>query len=152
MQLTVTNQKLLLEELLALYVALQRIENDKSSIKFAYTVVRNKALLKDSINGIAAIERKLIDAEKARIVCCELKAEKDKDGKPVMKDGRYIGVDEKDEDLLKVVKELGEMRQQYNDLLNSEVSISLHLVCQDDLPKEISPANLENILPMIAEK
>jgi nitroreductase len=152
MQLTVSNKKLTLKEVLALYIALQRIENDKNTIKGSYAVVRNKSLLKDSIMAIAAAERKLIDVEKERIKYCELKAEKDKDNKPVMKDGKYVGIKENDEDLLKIVKELEDIRQQYTKLLESTVSISLHMVSHEDLPQEISPANLENILPMIVEK
>lgn len=140
-----------LSQVLAAFLAIKRMEKEKVGIKWAYAVSKNKAKLQPEIDGIANAEKGFIVAEKKRVQYCEANALKDKDGKPVIENGEYKGIDIKDPKFVEIIensKKLGEERLEF---LKNSTEVELHIVDFKDVPEQISQADLESLMPMIKE-
>lgn len=90
--------------------------------------------------NIKAISKEITDYNDARTKICEEYADKDIEGKPIIKDNKYIMSTEKE---IQLNGEIGK-------LLNEEVDIQIKKVTLDDIDKAgLSPMELDSIEFMI---
>ena len=115
-------------ELLNLSQTIQSCFNFKG-IKFAYAIAKNAKLIQREVEP-------LVDTIKS---LQEQYAEKDADGKAVIVDNQYKMAD------------LEKFSTEYQILMNIDVDITLHKVKQEDLPADISAAQILPIMEMIED-
>ena len=143
--------KVTLQQVLSANNAIQSIQNEKVSSQFAYAIFKNKAKLRPDIEGLAAAERDMMETENLRINYCLSHVKKDDKGNPVIENGKYAGVDEADPELVMIMKKLNNQKAEHDTLLKSETEIDFHMIDFKDVPEQISPANLENMMIFIKE-
>ena len=148
---------------IVLFQALNKLGN-LAGVKFAYAVNRNLALLKpelESLEKASAPSEEYMKFEKEiRIPMVEKFAKKDDKGKPIQKDNQYEIEDQKG--LVKAFakvkeenKEVFEAREkqvlEYNELLKTDSDVVLFKISKDELPSNISVAQLNGIMAIVSE-
>lgn len=133
------------------WIGIRNIENEKGSAKWSYAITKNKKVMQPDMEGIAAAEKKFEEVNQKRIAWCEEHCKKDKDGKPVIEKGRYLGLDEKNKELVGLVSEMKVLDDEFNALLKTEVDIGVYMISFSDVPNNISPVDYERISFIILE-
>jgi hypothetical protein len=133
-----------------------------SGIRFAYVIAKNL----NKVNSEVETFRETIkpsdaynEYEKERIELCELHANKDEKGKPVIIGNEYDGLagnkafDAQMEVLKEKHKEVIDARQKkiddFNAFLKEESKLELHKIDVNSVPKEITTGQLSGIMPII---
>lgn len=131
---------------------------DLKGVKFAYARAKNKKLVLAELELLKDVLKdsdKFVEYDKKRIKLCEVYCTKDDKGKPVIKNRKYDGLT-KNEEFNKKLEKLGEEfkevieqkkknAEEYQTLLDGEVDIPLHKIKLDDVPSDITGAQLESI-------
>lgn len=131
---------------------------DLKGVKFAYARAKNKKLVLaelELLKDVLKDSEKFVEYDKKRIELCEVYCTKDDKGKPVIKNRKYDGLT-KNEEFTKKLEKLGEEfkevieqkkknAEEYQTLLDGEVDIPLHKIKLDDVPSDITGAQLESI-------
>lgn len=151
------------QELYNLLNGFEAVKNLKG-VKFAYARAKNKKLVLAELELLKDVLKdsdKFIEYDKKRIELCEEHCTKDKKGKPVIKNGKYEGLtknkefDKKVEKLNEKFKEVIEQKkknaEEYKALLDGEVDIPLHKIKIEDVPEDITGAQLESISLILEE-
>ena len=144
-------------ELFGLLQALGTLGN-LSGVKFAYALIKNKKKIQaelDTLKETVKPSNKLQEYENKRVELCKQYCEKDKEGKPVIKNNSYSGLDVNvkfDAEIKKLKEEYKteldnreKQVKEYNKLLQEKVEIELHKIAVDDLPKDITSKQLESL-------
>lgn len=131
-------------------------------VKFAYAVVKNLKLIEGEIADLqkaVAIPEGMIAFEKARIELCEKMCQRDAEGKPVIENGAFAGLD-KDPEFIKALEVLkvehaealakrSAQEEQYKKLMAEEIEVKLHKVKVADLPSKLNANQLAMLEAMI---
>ena len=150
------------KELISLHQGINQL-GSLSGVKFAYAITRNISYLKPEIEALekaitATEEYKAFD--NLRVKLLEKHAEKGKDGKAVITNNNYaiedqVGFDKAFEKLKKEHKGVFEAREKqikdYLALLDEEATVSFHKIKQEDIPANITVAQMNVISPLIEE-
>jgi hypothetical protein len=132
-----------------------------TGVKFAYAVAKNLALLKPEYEALimsVVSTEEYNKYDKERVELAERHAKKDENGKAISKDNKYELEDEKAfeaefETLKDTHKEAIEARraqiEEQNELLKTESTITLYKVKLEDLPKDISVVEMNNIMDIV---
>lgn len=148
-------------EILNLADALSKI--NLPGVKFAYGISKNLNLLKPEVNALNEARKPSPEFglyDKERVELAQKHAEKDEKGKTVTLNGQYQIVDQEAFD--KEFKELQEKHKEtlekrevqmkeFNDLLDKEVEITLHKIKLEDVPQNITTAQMNSIYSIIEE-
>lgn len=150
------------QEVLNLFNGLNKV-GSLVGVKFAYGVSKNIAKLKLEVD---ALEKSLEASEayktydQLRIELCKEHAKKDTDDKPIIKDNNYVmESDDEFEAEFEILKEENHVviaareaqLEEYRDLLKTDVSVDLHKIKLEDVPAEITTAEMFGILPIIED-
>ena len=157
-------------ELELLARTLVRFGQEKVHRKLAYGIVRNKKLLEtciEALNTAKVLPDKYIEYEELRIKMCADFAEKDERGEPktkfVPKQGNVFDITEEKmeefEEKMKALrvewKEAHEEKDKHEEeilsLLEEEVEFDFYQIDIDFFPEEMSPADMEILMPLIKE-
>jgi hypothetical protein len=143
--------KVSLQKLASAYVSIKNIEKEKASNRWAYGITKNKAKMQPDIDGIQAAEVALVTADNERVKYCNEKAEKDKDGKPIIENGMFKGVKADSPELKVHIDNINKLNEGHKELLATETEIDFYMIDFKDIPEQISPVDLENLMVMIKE-
>lgn len=150
------------QEVLALFNGLNKV-GSLVGVKFAYGVSKNLSKLKPEVE---ALEKSLEAPETyksfddARLELAKSHAVRDEDGNPTVKNSNFVLLNESKfeaelEELKKEHKDAVDAREiqlkEYEELLKTDVSLDLHKIKLDDVPAEITTAEMFGILPIIEE-
>ena len=142
-----------------LYNHLQSLDlvKDMKGVKFAYAVIKNKKKIEEEIKIFEEVIKPNVlfeEYERKRIALCEVHSEKDVDGRPVIVGDKYklIDVDlfNSELELLKtnykdVIDERINQINEYNQILDEDISLEVTKINFNDLPTDITPKQLESI-------
>ena len=136
-----------------------------ASTKFSYAIIKNVEKLKDEFEAVKKIQQikspEHEEFETKRIQLCHEFAEKDEKGNPVLVGSNYKIKDQDAFDKMYsklesnysgVMEEINNKVKQINDILDEESDIELYKISIDDLPKELTPAQVKSLMPMIMEE
>ena len=151
------------KELISLYQGLNQL-GSLSGVKFAYAITRNISYLKPEIEALekaiaAPEEYKTFD--NLRVKLLEKYSKKDKAGKAVITNNNYdiedqVVFDKAFEKLKKEHKGVFEAREKqikdYVALLDEEATVSFHKIKQEDIPANITVAQMNTISRLIIEE
>jgi len=143
--------KVTLKQVLQAMRTIRAIEAERVSPRFAYGIAKNKGKMQADIDGIAAAEKPIHDADKLRIQYCKDHAEKDEKGKPVVTRNEFVGVDVEAPEYVALVDAVNDAVKKHEEFLKGETEIGFHMIAFEELPKEISPQDFENLSIMISE-
>jgi hypothetical protein len=129
--------KVKVESLLKVWVAIRNIEKEKSSIKWAYGISKNKNKIQGEIESIGNIEKIVQEIEQERIKYCEDHADKDEKGEPILENGKYKGVKKNSNEIISLIEKTKKAINDYNEILKKEVEIDFYMIDFDDVPKEL---------------
>ena len=146
-----------------LYVHLQSLETikDLKGVKFSYSILKNKRKFEEEIKLFEEVikpNKQYEDYEMNRIALCEIHAEKDENGKPIILVDKYKLVDlnlfNEELELLKagyqdVINERVRQINEYNFILEEEIFLDVTKINFIDLPLDITPKQLESIEFMV---
>lgn len=149
------------ERLIRLWNVLSELGKEKSDVKFAYAIAKNKKRVEPEINALTDAQ-KLTDEfqayEKKRIEICNEMCKKDDDGNNVTDNGEF-----KIEDKPKFNKKIEKLQKEYkedideqkkriddfNDILKAKVEMDFYNIKAEYLPKDIKPDHLELLLDFL---
>lgn len=94
---------------------LSRIAEKKFPAKISYAIAKNVELLKKEYQ----------DLEQQRVKLCEMYADKDEEGKPIVEDGKFSFQE----------REQQKFQMEYEDLLKEEAVLDFHMVDAVELEK-----------------
>lgn len=94
---------------------LSRTAEKKFPVKVSYTIAKNVELLKKECQ----------DLEQQRVRLCEMYADKDEKGKPIIEDGKFSFQE----------GEQQKFQMEYEDLLKEEAALDFHMVDAGELEK-----------------
>ena len=132
-------------------------------VKFAYAVAKNKAKIKSELESLVESikpSEKFQEHEIERVKICENHAKKDDNDQVVIKEDRYVIVNEKklNSEIKKLMdknKEIIDQRKkqlkEYEDLLDEDSTIEFHKIKLDQVPDNITGEQLEAILCIVDE-
>jgi pyruvate/2-oxoacid:ferredoxin oxidoreductase beta subunit len=150
-------------EIINLYQSLNKLGN-LTGVKFAYAISRNISLIEPEIKSIEKSLEQTEDFKSFEVKRIELVkkfAKKDEKGESVIINNQYELENEeefnKEFELLKEEnKEVWGARQkqvdEYNELLKSESTVTLHKINLVDVPQNISVAQLHSISLLLNEE
>jgi hypothetical protein len=146
-----------------LYTYIQALAElaDLKGVKFAYAVIKNKKKIEEEIKIIEETIKPSDDFskyEQERIQICVVNSEKKEDGSAVIVDNKYKIID-----MEKFNTELEELRSNYtdtikdresqiadyNNLLEEDLDMTFFKIGENDLPLDITPAQLLSIEFMV---
>jgi hypothetical protein len=136
---------------------------DLTGVKFAYAIVKNKRIVEDEIKLLSESLKasdKFTEFDKKRVEIVKEHADKDEKGEAKIEGNQYVVSDTKAmeaaiDPLKEEYKDTIEAREaqikEFNEMLEKEINIELYKIKQDDLPKDISVAQLESIRWIVEE-
>jgi len=138
---------------------------DLKGVKFSFIMIKNKKKLLEEIQSLqkaAEPSGKGKEYENARIELCHKYCDKDDRGRSVMlDDGTFSGVEDNPEfhrEITELKKEMSEGYEErskqvdeYNKMLDEEIAFKFYQVDFEDIPSDITPAQMEMIMPLVRE-
>lgn len=138
---------------------------DLKGVKFAYARAKNKKLILAELELLKDITKdpdEFIDYDKKRIELCKVYCKKDDEGNAIIKNNKYEGLKENTE-FIKKLKELNEkfkevidkrkkQAEEYQKLLDEEIDFEFYKIKLDNIPSDITGAQLEMIELILEEK
>jgi hypothetical protein len=136
---------------------------DLTGVKFAYAIVKNKRIVEDEIKLLSESLKasdKFTEFDKKRVEIVKEHADKDEKGEAKIEGNQYVVSDTKAmeaaiDPLKEEYKDAIEAREaqikEFSEMLEKEINIELYKIKQDDLPKDISVAQLESIRWIVEE-
>jgi hypothetical protein len=144
---------------------------DLNGAKFSFAVVKNKAAVRPTIIALETAQNKALEGvrkyEEARINLCRVFADKDESGEPKtymdpQRGQQFLITEQRAEfdDALEHLsgiyhEELEEKErfdQEFDELLDEEVKVDIHMVKLSDVPDDITVGAMQGLAPMISEE
>lgn len=122
--------------------------------KFAYAIVKNIKMVQAELEILdKAKSEKFKEYDKKRMELAKKCAKKDKAGRPVINGNSYILEDRESFDfgLKELREEYKEDIKDYEDLMGAEANISLHKIKLEDIPSDITIAQMAVIQEFVVE-
>ena len=135
--------KVSLNKVLQAFLSIRNMQQAKCSNKWAYAITKNKAKMQSDIDGIAKSEEKFMAITKEQNKYVQDFGDVDKNGQKV--------VAEDDAGILEIQERFIKEYEAHSELLKTEVEIDLAMISFEEVPKEISQLDFENLSIMIAE-
>jgi hypothetical protein len=153
------------EKLLEMNQLFNKLADKPSSVKFHYIILKNKRLLVDEIDSIQKANEPsegYYAFEKARVDLCTVYSQKDDDGKTKIEHNSFVLVEDKEEEFNTKVKELQEeyqdvldafqkSRDEFSDLLQSDVEIDFVKIPMSTMPNTLLGEEVEILFDIIEE-
>ena len=153
------------EKLIEMYGVFERLAKDKCSVKFHYTVLKNKRLIQPEIDSIREVNEphpKYQEFEKKRMELCHSFTEKDENGKSKIENNNFIIPQESREEFDKQMNDLkteyqemfdnmDEKQKEFENLLKEDVEIELITIPMSIIPKELTGQEVEVLFDIIEE-
>ena len=151
--------KLMRKDLLRLHNGIAIMEGRQYSVKFSYFIAKNKVALRDEISALEEAKKpsegfKEYDGVRARMA--QEYADKNEDGTAKIHENSFVitaRADEFQESLAAqrekyagVIKEFEGQMEEFNELLNGEVTFDGARIDFKDIPPSIEPAVLEVLI------
>lgn len=143
--------KVTLQKVLMAYIAIKNVEKEKAPVKFSYGITKNKAKMQPDIDGLGASEKQVYEADKKRQEYCIEHAKKDEEGKPIVKDNGYDGVDVQSPEFKEIMKNISDLNDKHTELLKTETDIDFYMIDFKEVPDKITPADIEGLSIFIRE-
>lgn len=137
-------------ELFSLYKRLPSLK-DLKGVKLAYTIVRNTKKLEEEINIYQELfkpSEKFLEFEEKRIELCNKFCDKNEEGKPIINNGVYQGVDKNNlfiveyerlkNEYVNELKERDDQIKKMNEFLSEEINFDFLKIKLEDVPNDIS--------------
>lgn len=153
------------EKLVAMFGLINRLLNQKTSVRFHYLLLKNKKLLQPEIEAIQ--EAQQIDPPAGhnefndkRIELCKEYCVKDENGEAVIKQGNYAIIPERKEEFegkmadLKeeykgLIEELDKRQEDFVNLLKEHVEVNLTTIPLSVMPEELVGNEVEALFDLI---
>jgi len=135
--------------------------SELKGVKFAFTVLKNRKKIESQIEEDKLIFEEILkpsegfkEFETKRIDLCIYHSEKDDEGNPITENDQYkiIDMDVFNEELKKLSDEYEEdvknrytQMEEYNSLMEEELTFDFKKLAFEDLPEEISEKQLRNL-------
>jgi hypothetical protein len=142
--------KVTLKQVADAAVGIRNVEVKEGSEKWMYAIPRNKGKMKDDMQGIANAEKTFEEVNQKRLAYCIEHCDKDKDGKPIIENEGYKGVDPNDPILVEMVARMRDLDAKFVELLKTEVEIDFHMIAFEDVPR-MAPIDFERISIFVKE-
>jgi hypothetical protein len=133
--------------------------------KLGYAIAKNKRAIGkewEATQKVLEFSEKYKEYDDKRIKLCEKFADKDEKGKPILKNNNFIGLennkefkeelDKLKEEYKEAVAEQKEKKDTYNNMLDEEIDFDLHKVKFDELPKDITAGQTEDLFLIIEDE
>lgn len=145
-----------------LYNKLQGVKYHTDSVKFSYALIKNIKTIEleiQKLNESIIPSDDFLKFEQERIQVCQDHTQKDENGDPIVIDNEFQIENQEEFNiaLLPIKEKYGrilQLRQNqidaYNRMLDEKIEMDLILVGVDELPKEMTPNELEDIYPILA--
>lgn len=143
-------------ELLTLWAVFERLQQEKTNVKFSYAIAKNKIQMRPEVEALEEARKpseKFVEYEQKRIALAKELADRDETGKIKAENDRFIisekmdQFNEKLEVLQKEYKDSIEEREkqikEYNSILEEEIYIKLYKIKVEHLPDEIEAGFVE---------
>ena len=134
------------------FMRIGKIENLVSTKKFSYALVLNDERIQSNVKAITSIAKpseSYIEFEQKRQEIISKYADTDSDGNIILNDNRWVvfkpenreAAVEEIKSLTKEYSDVIELRNkdidEYNELLDADVELNIHMVSLDDVPEEV---------------
>lgn len=153
------------DKLLEMWGLMEKLSQDKCSVRFHYTILKNKRLLEPEVEILKeanSTPEEYQEFEQKRMAVCNDYCEKDENGAPEVKDNNFVILDEvreefnnKLESLKEEYKEMFEKmtksRDEFNELLLEEVDIDFVRIPMSIIPTELTGQEVEILFDLIDE-
>lgn len=154
------------EKLLELWALFDKLSQDKYSVKFHYTLLKNKRLLDPEVESLRKANEppeEYANYEKKRIKVCNDFCEKDNDGTPKIDGNNFVIPEEvktKFEEKLEELKveykstldSIEESKKEFNELLKEDVEIDFVSIPMSIIPEELVGQEVEILFDLIDEE
>ncbi len=147
------------KDLLKLYNTLVNIKGNDFTVTFKYFIEKNKILLTDEFNALKEAQTPptdYIEFDKERAKLASDLADKDKDGKPIIKDNNFLikkNLDKFQKAIIKlrekhsdVITKYEKTIKDFEKLLDEEVKFAGREIKLNDIPQSIEQSDLEVFL------
>lgn len=138
--------------------------NALQGAKFQYALMRNKNILKSEltlVEGTVKLDPKYAEYDGKRLELLK-KFAKQEDGKPVIEDNHYIIDPGRETEFNEAVNAMQEeykdtllarekVLNDYDVLLEQEISFDLHKIKLEDIPENINGVQMEHLMGLVAE-
>lgn len=125
-----------------------------NGVKLCYAIARSADKIREELKAIHAARKPLTDYDQRQTELAQLYAAKDAEGNAQRTTTGFIvadlaGFNQEMDDLKKQFKkELAEL----NAFMEEEITIKVHAVSEDDIPEDITMAQMKALLPLIQQK
>lgn len=159
------SEKIKREDLFKLLMGFDGVRSLGSGGKLGYAIAKNRKAIMSELQDVKKVlefDKNYEEYDKKRVVLCEKYCTKDDKDKPILKGNKYIGLDgnkefkdkadklEKENQVL--VDKQKEKVDTFNKMNKEMIAFELHKVSFEDLPKEISVGQTEDIFLIIKEE
>jgi hypothetical protein len=151
-------------ELINVWQVLNKLSGISGNAKWAYTIAKNKLLLKDEVKAIEealAPDEEYKQYEQKRLSLCQELADKDSNDKPIIENNIYVMTKNKElfeekmlklnNDNLEIIKRRMDFVSQIDEILKEEIDIPFYVIELKDIPDGINAVEMESILLFIEE-
>lgn len=136
---------MLKSQLVSLLVTIEQIEHGQYGIKFSYGIARNKEKIKPEVENL----KKLYNDKK--IALLEEYADKDADGKPIIvkTENEMVEYQINEPNRTPLHEAINKITLEYFDILAEDVDLDLYRIKIDYFPDNLTPAQMECLLPIV---
>lgn len=153
------------EKLLEMWGLMEKLAQDKCSVKFHYTVLKNKKLIEPEVESLReanSAPENYQEFEKKRMEVCSQYCEKDENGAPEVKDNNFVILPEvrsefdgKLNDLKESYKEMFDgmeaSQKEFQELLSGDVEIDFVRIPMSIIPAELTGQEVNVLFDLIDE-
>ncbi len=131
------------------------------NVRFSYAIAKNDKLIAGEVENLNKSLKTTPEYQKydeARIELVKKFSKKDEHGEPIIENNQFVIEDLKkwatefkkfNKGYEEVLKKRDKQVEEYNALLDEKTEIKLHMVNENDLPRNITPAQLAGIINIV---
>lgn len=155
--------KITRDKLLGLWALIERLGNEKTSVRFHYLLLKTKRCLApevESVQKVTTTPEGYPEFDGKRLELCNEHCEKDDEDKPVLRNNNFIiKADEKEtfdksmealkEEYADVIKDAETRQKEFLELLNEEVEVDCPTIPMSIMPEEIVGRDLDLLFDLV---
>jgi hypothetical protein len=152
------------EKLISMWGLVNRLTNEKTSVKFHYLMLKNKRLIEPEMQSLQSAQQppdEFKEFEAKRMAACNEACEK-KDGKPKIENGNFVILEEKraefdatlqklKDEYKEVLEKITDNQKQFADLIEEEIEIDLLKIPMSIVPQSMLGADVDLLFDLIDE-
>jgi hypothetical protein len=157
--------KITRDKLLGLWALIERLGNEKTSVRFHYLLLKTKRCLApevETVQKVTTTPEGYPEFDGKRLELCNEYCEKDEDDKPILRNNNFvIKADEKEafdesmealkDEYSEVIKEAETRQKEFLALLNEEVEVDCPTIPMSVMPEKITGTDLELLFDLVAD-